>query len=71
MCILPTETGRIALVNGVLTRTVDGDHTEGTVDPAEEPALLAELFGVVLTAETEGAAGADDSRSGGRATGCP
>lgn len=53
MCILPTETGRIALVNGVLTRTVDGDRTERTVDPAEEPALLAELFGVVLTAATE------------------
>lgn len=59
MCLLPTEAGRIAMVNGVLTRTVDGGRTERSIHPAEEPALLAELFGVVIT---DGARGCNEPR---------
>ena len=48
LAVLATESGRISLLNGVFTE-IDGEHrTDRPVMPAEEWALLADRFGVVL-----------------------
>lgn len=48
MAVLATERGRISLLNGVFTEIDDGQRTERPVAPAEEWALLADRFGIVL-----------------------
>jgi N-hydroxyarylamine O-acetyltransferase len=45
---LATPTGRISLVNGVFAELDRGVRTEREVSPAEEWALLADRFGIVL-----------------------
>lgn len=45
---LATPTGRISLVNGVFAELDQGVRTERTVTAAEEWALLADRFGIVL-----------------------
>jgi N-hydroxyarylamine O-acetyltransferase len=45
---LATPTGRISLVNGVFAELTNGARTERTVSAAEEWALLADRFGIVL-----------------------
>jgi N-hydroxyarylamine O-acetyltransferase len=45
---LATPTGRISLVNGVVAELDNGVRTEREVSPAEEWALLADRFGIVL-----------------------
>jgi N-hydroxyarylamine O-acetyltransferase len=45
---LATPTGRISLVNGVFAELDDGVRTEREVSVAEEWALLADRFGIVL-----------------------
>lgn len=48
LAVLATETGRISLLNGVFTE-IDGEHrTDRPVTRAEEWALLADRFGIVL-----------------------
>ncbi len=50
VCVLLTDAGRIALVDGVLSERVDGELVERAVTAAEEPALLRELFDIELDA---------------------
>jgi N-hydroxyarylamine O-acetyltransferase len=46
--VLPTPTGRLSLNNGVYSEIVAGVRTDRAVDAAEERALLAKRFGIVL-----------------------
>lgn len=48
MAVLATPAGRISLLNGVFAETADGVRTERAVSAAEEWALLADRFGIVL-----------------------
>ncbi|TQM16327.1 arylamine N-acetyltransferase family protein [Pseudonocardia kunmingensis] len=48
MAVLATADGRISLLNGVFSETADGRRTDRQVAPAEEWALLADRFGIVL-----------------------
>lgn len=46
ICVLLTDTGRVALVDGVLSERVDGRLTEHPVPPDQEPVVLRERFGI-------------------------
>jgi N-hydroxyarylamine O-acetyltransferase len=48
MAVLATERGRVSLLNGVFTEIDGGQRTDRPVAPAEEWALLADRFGIVL-----------------------
>jgi N-hydroxyarylamine O-acetyltransferase len=48
LAVLPTPTGRISLVNGVFAELEHGVRTQREVSAAEEWALLADRFGIVL-----------------------
>lgn len=48
LAALATPTGRVTLVNGVFSESVGGVRSEREVSAAEEWALLADRFGIVL-----------------------
>ncbi len=48
MCVLLTDAGRVALVDGVLSERVHGELVERRVPVESEPAVLRELFGIEL-----------------------
>jgi N-hydroxyarylamine O-acetyltransferase len=48
LAVLATPAGRISLLNGVFSEIADGVRTEREVSSAEEWALLADRFGIVL-----------------------
>jgi N-hydroxyarylamine O-acetyltransferase len=48
MSVLAAPAGRISLLNGVFAETAEGVRTEREVSAAEEWALLADRFGIVL-----------------------
>jgi N-hydroxyarylamine O-acetyltransferase len=48
MAVLATERGRISMLNGVFTEIDGGQRTDRPLAAAEEWALLADRFGIVL-----------------------